>query len=413
MSDEQVAYSSFDTIIEHLLQDLLRNYWGKIYKYVEENPNLISNVTGFLIQPEKIIFYFSKTHLAIEYIGSERIEELPTNSSTFDVFIRDYTKSDNSFLEDIVGFKYDSTSGIQGLPLLPLSIDLVLPTNKGFDKLMELKWNFYAQDMIFAMNTPAPVVPKNQFARIVNGLFFDANSNGLVTRHIKWIDFIPLEYDDSDSEFDKIGVNVIHYYSQLVENDANFTYPLPDDYKYKKLPKINRFIELIGKNDIHETDITNFLVQDENKFILTMHFGAKNIFGELLCKWQSEKKKDIKPDFFILQANGYANILEFKLPNLKSNAIVGKSNREIFSAEIHSYISQTRVYETFFDDPNNRQWFENEYGFKVYKPKRILVAGRRIDFERDEFREIQADFRNIELFNFDDLIDGVVAQFYL
>jgi hypothetical protein len=291
MNEKQEVYSSFNSIVELIYQDMQKNYWGKIYEYVEENPNLISNATGFLIKPETMIIYFGKTHLAIEYMGSERIDELPTSSSTIELFIHDYTKSENSFLEDIIGFKYDSTSGIKGFPLVPLSIDLVLPTNKGFDKLMELNWNFHAQDMVFGMNIPIPVVIENQFTRIINGFFFDANGNGLVTRHIKWIDFIPLEYDDSDDEIDKIGVNITHYYSQLIENDAKFIYPLPEDYKFKKLPQINRFIELIAKDNAHEPDITKFLAQDENKFILTMHFGAKNIFDELLCKWQSEKKE--------------------------------------------------------------------------------------------------------------------------
>lgn len=69
-----------------------------------------------------------------------------------------------------------------------------------------------------------------------------------------------------------------------------------------------------------------------------------------------------------MRANGYADIIEIKLPNIKSNSIVGKNNREYFISELNTYITQTRVYATFFDDPNNRRWFESRYGFKVYKP---------------------------------------------
>jgi hypothetical protein len=173
-----------------------------------------------------------------------------------------------------------------------------------------------------------------------------------------------------------------------------------------------QFIELINSQNIGETVITNFLAKNENKFILTMHFGAKDIYDELICEWQSEERNNIKPDFFVLQTDGYANIVEFKLPIIKSKVIVGKNNRETFSSEINSYISQTRVYETYFDDPNNRKWFENKYGFKVHKPKRILIVGKRTDFKSEEWREIKADFRNIEILTFDDLIDGTVAQFY-
>ncbi len=93
--------------------------------------------------------------------------------------------------------------------------------------------------------------------------------------------------------------------------------------------------------------------------------------------------------------------------------VVGRENRETFGAWLYSYIAQTRVYSEFFDDPNNRTWFEEQYGFKVHKPRRYLVVGRRADFEPEQWRSIAADYRDIELLNFDDLVDGVKVQFYM
>lgn len=60
----------------------------------------------------------------------------------------------------------------------------------------------------------------------------------------------------------------------------------------------------------------------------------------------------------------------------------------------------------------SRKWFEEKYGFKVYKPKRYLVVGRRNDFECDEWVEIKADYTDVEIVTYDDLIDTVVSQFY-
>lgn len=118
------------------------------------------------------------------------------------------------------------------------------------------------------------------------------------------------------------------------------------------------------------------------------------------------------PDFFVVRANGYADIVEFKLPKVKRNTVVERNNREQFSAEINSYIAQTRVYRSYFEDPNNRRWFEKKYGFKVYKPKRYLVVGRRNDFECDEWIEIKSDYTDVEIVTYDDLVDTVVSQFY-
>lgn len=187
---------------------------------------------------------------------------------------------------------------------------------------------------------------------------------------------------------------------------------MPDDYKFIQLPKINRFIEIWGNSQSTEPDITSHLSKEENKFILTMKFGAKDVFSELTCEWQSEERNNIRPDFFVVQPNGYADIVEFKLPEIDKEFVVGSKNRETFSSWLNSYISQTRVYATYFDDPNNRRWFESKFGFKVHKPRRWLVVGRRSDFDSDVWREIMSDHRDLEIITFDDLIDGVVVQFY-
>ncbi|HGY9634676.1 TPA: Shedu anti-phage system protein SduA domain-containing protein [Pseudomonas putida] len=385
-------------------------YLGPLRSYVEENPHLIQTIPGFLLNPESLTMYIGRTHIALEYTGSEVAEKIkPLNGVR--VQTRNLIPSECNLFEEIVGFKYDSNSSMPFLPLPPYSEDLLFPTNKGWDKLSELKWNFAAQNSIAAFNSPTLRPMEGQFSRIVNGMFFDADESGLKTRHIKWIDFFPVSFDESNEEFDRIGFDIDNI-AELVERDANYTYSMPDDYKYTQLPKINRFIEIWGNLQSTEPDITSHIAKPENKFILTMKFGATDIFSELTCEWQSETRNNIRPDFFVLQPNGYAEIVEFKLPNIDKSFLVGSENRESFSSWLNSYISQTRVYAEYFDDPNNRRWFEEKYGFKVYKPRRWLVVGRRSDFTSHVWREIAADHRDLEILTFDDLIDGVVVQFY-
>ncbi|GAB4032680.1 hypothetical protein [Spirosoma jeollabukense] len=254
---------------------LMELYWLPLYNYVEKNKHLIKTVTGLLFEHEKLVFYFGKTHLAIEYFGPERIETLAPNGSVYITYY-DLTQTDENFIEQIVGFKFDSTVGIS-FPLPLYAEDLIIPTNKGADKLIELKWNFAAQNSMIAFNAGNFYIQKGQFARHVNSLYFDADENGLKTRHIKWIDFIPLEYDDNGSEYDSIAINFKYYNETLVHHDAHYVYPIPDknDFKFSKLPQINRLIELAGHKLSSETAITSFLERDENKFILSMAFLAK------------------------------------------------------------------------------------------------------------------------------------------
>lgn len=409
---ENTPYKSFSEAAEIIVLQLNKIYWTPIYENVRANPNLLKTVPGFLISPKEVIFYMGSTHLGIEYTGEERLEALPERSGV-NVRVFDYTESKENFFEQIIGFTFsDSSSSIQ-LPLADYMEDLIMPTNKGFDKLAELKWHFDAQDSITIFNSGSPVLINNMFTRIVNGLFFDADANGLKTRHIKWIDFIPIQYDNSDPDVDQILFN----FSQLnrfVEHDCEYTYPVPDsyDYKHSKLQRINRLIELVGNHETKETDITRFLSSPENQFILTMRFGSIKISSETTCEWQSEDKPAIRPDFFVIQSNGFADIVEFKLPS-EEISIVGKENREAFSSKINSYVSQTRTYRTYFEDPNNRSWFEQNYGFKVYHPRRILVIGRRWQLETDAWKEIQSDHQDLEILTYDDLVDGVVAQLYM
>lgn len=389
-------------------QTLMNIYWSQLYKRIKGNPALLKDFTAFLIHPEKLIYYLGKNHLAIEYLGAERMNDLDGKGFESLAEFYDYSDSEN-LLEMVIGFKYDSTAGVD-LPLSPFTEELILPTNRGFDKLVELNWNFAAQSYIIGFNSSPPVPQIGHFARLTNSFFFDADESGLKTRHIKWIDFIPIKLIEYEEHLD-ISFT-LEPYNDLIEKDLNYVYPLPEGFDYIRLERINRFIEFIGYKNHSEPEITSFLSKEENTFIISMFFSAKSVHPQLICKWQSEEKEDLIPDFFVLKPNGFADIVEFKLPFIKNSIVVGKANRETFSSQISCYISQTRNYKYYFEDPNNRKWFKEQYSIDVLKPRRFLVVGRRSDYSPDTWKEMIADYIDIEIITYDDLVDGVTAQFY-
>jgi hypothetical protein len=392
-------------IVEHLMD----SYWSKIYKTVDANPNLVPIVPGFLVRPKEVVLYFGRTHLGVEYVGHETLATLPPNEQSVQLRWFDFTDDGETLPNKIIG--YDYSLGAEPFQIIGTATDLVVPTNTGADELLRLKWNWSAQNMVVALNSRGLSIPAGSFVRIVNGLFFDSDSSGLRTRHIKWLDLIPVKMakvTDSESTM-AINFSVLEV---LAESDARKPYPLPEDYKYTMLPRVNRFVEFIGDKTKSEPEITSFLAQPDYQFILLMRFGAIEIHPELLCEWQSGVREPIKPDYFLVGTNGYADIVEFKLPELKGAAVVGTGNRQTFSAELNSYISQTRVYREYFDDPKNREWIEEKFHFKVYKPKRYVILGRRWNFDSQEWKQIEADYDGLNILTYDDIIDGVVAQFY-
>jgi hypothetical protein len=390
-------------------QWLTKNYWGPLYRAVKNNPRLLETFPGFLLKPERQIYYMGRNHIGIEYVGPERLSVLP-GSGTFMAEVIDYSLTECNLLEEIIGFDYGK--GAFTIPLPPIIENLVLPTNAGADELLKLNWNWSAQSMTLGFNAAGAEAPVGQFTRIINARFFDATpGGGLKTRHIKWLDLIPCKYDDTGATLDAFSV-WLDPFVKLAETDVHASYPVPTDFRLGRLQLMNRFVEFIGDKNNDEPAITRFLASEDLRFALKMRFSAKEVFPECVCEWQSTDRKAIKPDFFVVGADGYADIVEFKLPEITGSPVVGSGNRETFSAAINSYISQTRIYREYFDDPNNRAYVKNKFGFDVYKPRRHLVVGRRWQFNNSEWRAIAADFSDLIIHTYDDLIDGVVMQFY-
>jgi len=409
MTDPKIA-TNLSELIKYILGVLWKNYSKYMFEEVKKNPDLLESCPWFLLHPEKIYLYIWTTHIGIEYDGPERINQLPDDVLSVELQYSDFIQSKNNFLAEIIGFNYESNGIV--FPLQQINENIKYPTSKWMDMLINLNRNFAWEDrMMVLWKAWNPMIEKWQFYRLINCFFYDEENGSLKTRHIKRLDLIPIKYDNSEEKIEKLAIS-LPYNQTLAINDINYRYPFPDEYKWDKLRILNRFVEFYWDKNKTEPEITSYLAKKENNFILTMNFWWKDLYPEKICKWQSEDKEDVKPDFFIENPNWYCDIIEFKLPYLKWNAVVWKTNRETFSAELNSYVAQTRSYEEYFNDPNNRKWVENEYWIKVYKPRRILVVWRRYDFPIEEWLEIKNDYRNLTILTYDDIKDWTIAQLY-
>lgn len=409
-------------LVEKIAFEISHKYLLPMKGYVKEKQMPEKDANTLMMNLTKLIFYIGRDFIAVEYMD----EILPKDTKELlgedNLLVQAFDYSDEElsvqqFICKVLGLKLsDYNPTISLAPESQDIADLFLPTNDAVNKLAELGYNFTAEESFTGLNSGFIDFCKGRFHRLINCRFHYVENDNLKTRIAKWIDFYPCKCEEEDIDGDRYLQSFQCYlpkYDELWKKDLFYKLPIPVEGKYSKLPIINRFIEVFGDRDNKETDITSFLAEKGNSFILLMTFSGITLKSQLLCIWQDdEKRKDLKPDFFIVKANGTADIIEFKLPSLKNKAIVGTENRETFSAELSSYIAQLSVYAEYFDDSANRKWFEKKYGFTVYKPRKYLVVGRRSDFSSDEWQKIKARYSDVEIYTYDDIVDTVVSFLY-
>ena len=111
------------------------------------------------------------------------------------------------------------------------------------------------------------------------------------------------------------------------------------------------------------------------------------------------------PDFVLKPPNENAlcDILELKLP--KAKLVVGQSNRRRLSAALMEACAQLREYRDFFEEQTNRDAIEEIYGLRFYRPKMIVVIGKRSDYLANDLRKAECDVPQLIITTYDDVLD--------
>jgi hypothetical protein len=368
---------------------------------------------GMLIQPDKITVYVGRTHIAVEYFGPTTFRGKLDDTDGFPVHFID-CREDSDLVETIVDMRFAGTG--PKLPLAPLDLfhNLFLPVSaEASELMMDSSWDMTAEDMAFSINCGGVQLPQNDFGRMINCFFYSAEEGRLRTRRIQWIEFFPCKVVEETEEEELIDVTLWPDCDYTARHDSQLQFPVPATFENERLSLLNRFRELILAPNVSEPQITSWLAEPAHQFILRMAIPAVHLLHQKVCPWvDMPARPALIPDFLIEKANGYGDILEFKLPHLKSSAVVGITHRETFSAEIASYIAQSRTYREYFNESRNCDYVENTFGITIDHPKRYLVLGRRWDFENAAWRAIQAEYPDLTLLTYDDLLDSVSAQLY-
>lgn len=163
---------------------------------------------------------------------------------------------------------------------------------------------------------------------------------------------------------------------------------------------VEEFEDLINSSKAKENDFQNFFERHPD-FILNDDY--KQAHPHVILSKDNEEY--LIPDFVLepIDQSSFCDLLELKLPT--SEIFVLKKSRERYSAAIFEAAAQLRTYGRFFDEEKNRNNFRQSYPhLNIYKPRMFVIIGRQNNESSMIKREIQAEFPQLFLRTYDELL---------
>jgi hypothetical protein len=111
------------------------------------------------------------------------------------------------------------------------------------------------------------------------------------------------------------------------------------------------------------------------------------------------------PDFVLRPHNPHAfcDLLELKLPSAR--LVVGNKNRKRLSAAVSEACAQLREYRDYFEVLENRKAIEAVHNLRFFRPRLIVIIGRRDRYSAIDLRRAETDMPNLAITTYDDLIE--------
>lgn len=383
-----------EKFIRETSDDIKEYVFSPINDFISNQPSVRSNLNPAFPYPYNLRIGILENCLAIEYVGPNKDEETDFGCQgffqpTWDVY---------DFLE--IDLKHHTSRGIAIEADLDnmsffLGKSMEYLTDYFYD-MTQLPYEFLMLNGYIDFSKPKRPI----FISNTNFLWTDENDR-LKVKHIDFMEIFPL------------GENGEVYYhdNNSLKKFADFliNYKVPK-YKVKLHEKLNEFIEYINLPDINEPKITAFLT--ENPEILQLAFGVHELNAQVDLEWQFDTEyNNLKPDFLPKRMDGYADIMEFKLPFLKNNPMVGKLERRHPSFEIDTAISQLETYDYWCSQKVNTDWLEKNKAIKILYPRKILIIGHSKEFSKEDRARLK-NIRDTTVFTYDEFIEMARFQLY-
>ena len=113
----------------------------------------------------------------------------------------------------------------------------------------------------------------------------------------------------------------------------------------------------------------------------------------------------LRPDFLLepIDQTRLCDLLDLKMP--AAQIFVMKERRIRFSAAVMEACAQLREYHLYFDEVRNRDFVKDTYGLSAYKPRMIVVIGRRGTASPIQIRQMEIDAPELKVKTYDEVVE--------
>ncbi|QOT76338.1 Shedu anti-phage system protein SduA domain-containing protein [Cupriavidus basilensis] len=381
----------FKTFVQEMAGNLDEHVFGEIYDVLQKFPGRRETLNPAFPYPKILRIGALKTHLVVEYVGPQESDK--------DNYEVQAEFSPNKTIFDFLGIEVTPSTPMLQVPSNIENMQFFV--GDAMTILGDYLYDVVANPNDIALNTLFDVSTATEPTFMSNVTIFWSDSEGAIrTRRIDFAEIMPIHEDGYAYHTDD---SLKHFGNFL----ANYQVPR---YKLKLHEVLNEFISLVGSGASSETEITRYLAKHPQ--ILQLAFGANDINPEKELVWQYEAgKANLRPDFLIVKMDGYADIVEFKLPRISGAPMVGTDTRHKPSAVIESALAQVDEYDEWCNQEVNRSWLEKTHDIKVHTPQTYLIVGHRDDFSSEDRQKLRRR-RNAVIFTYDEFIDLARCQLY-
>lgn len=388
--------TDFEGFLARLAQSLNTHVFPRVGRALLAQPSLRERLNPAFPFPKKVRVGALDTHLVVEYVGPE-----DPRSETF--------KTEGAWLPrrsifEFLGIDIEHLDCVR-IPFTQPLANMQIFLGDAMALLGDYLYDVVANPHDLMLNGIPDFTVTTSPIFVSNVTFLWSDPHGaLRMRRIDFMELMPIQKKGRKRGWPYHTQDSLEHFAEFIIN-----YGVPT-YRPHLHAVLNEFIHLVGDRQAEEPQLTGYLQRHPE--ILQLAFGAHNLNPQTELVWQYETNKpNLQPDFMPTRMDGYADILEFKLPRLGGRPTVGEATRWRPSFKIDTALAQIDEYQEWCDQEVNRRWLESTRGIKILKPHTYLVIGHRDDFSAEDRQKLRGR-RNATILTYDEFIEMARMQLY-